>query len=161
MNDLLSLVARLRDEIYRLKCVMRAKKKRSRTTLPPQRQVLLQKKAQDSWQRVSPHCQPEAKNSNERSGWRQVHARGSLPTPLPPVPSYNRYEALQVECLFVGDNSPPMLKEPTKPKLEKPSFPQYQGYVQCPQLGKQTGGAGSHHASRKAGCSCCHWNLVG
>lgn len=28
MNDLLSLVARLRDEIYRLKCVMRAKKKK-------------------------------------------------------------------------------------------------------------------------------------
>lgn len=58
-----------------------------------------------------------------------------MPTLLPQVPSYNRYEAVGVECLSVNDNSPPTLQEPTKPKLEKPAFPQYQGYI----LKKETG----------------------
>lgn len=56
VNDLLSLTARLQDEIHRLKCVLRAEEKK----------VLLQKKAQDLWQHVSPHCQPEDKNLNEK-----------------------------------------------------------------------------------------------
>lgn len=69
VNDLLSLTARLQDEIHRLKCVLRAEEKK----------VLLQKKAQDLWQHVSPHCQPEDKNLNEKREWKQVHAHSAPP----------------------------------------------------------------------------------
>ncbi|KAK4826358.1 hypothetical protein QYF61_007952 [Mycteria americana] len=112
VDNLLSLVAELQEEVERLRSIRESEKEidwwihalpslRQEQEQPPERK-------QDQGDAVSSPHQAEDSSLKERSEWRQVHARGGRRTPsLPILPSqvflYNRYEALDVEGQSMDD----------------------------------------------------------
>ncbi|XP_040974865.1 uncharacterized protein LOC121232493 [Aquila chrysaetos chrysaetos] len=112
LDDLLSLVAELREEVQRLRSIRESEKEGGwwNHALPSPRQKQEQPPEKKQHQRdpLSSPRQAEGSSLKERSQWRQVHARGgrqtpSLPTSPSQVPRYNRYEALDVESQSMCD----------------------------------------------------------
>ncbi|GAB0205675.1 hypothetical protein GRJ2_003033100 [Grus japonensis] len=107
VDDLLSLVAELREEVERLRSIREAEKEIDwwSQALPSPRQKQGQRtdKNQGEGDPVSSPCQAEGSSLKGRSEWKQVHAWhgrqtfSSSPTLPSHVPLYNRYEALAVE----------------------------------------------------------------
>ena len=111
MDDLLGLVAELREEVERLRSIREAERERERErdwwsqALPSRRQKQGQPpdRTQGEGHPASSPCQAEGSSLERRSEWRQGRTwRGrqtssSLPTSPSQVPLYNRYEALAVE----------------------------------------------------------------
>ncbi|GAB0207986.1 hypothetical protein GRJ2_003264300 [Grus japonensis] len=107
VDDLLSLVAELHEEVERLRSIREAEREIDwwNQALPSLRQKQGQppNKTQGEGDPVSSPCQAEGSSLKEGSEWKQVHARrgrrtfSSLPTLPSHVPLCNRYEALAVE----------------------------------------------------------------
>ncbi|GAB0188521.1 pyruvate dehydrogenase protein X component, mitochondrial [Grus japonensis] len=129
VDDLLSLVAELQEELERLRSVRGAEKEIDwwSHALPSLRQKQGQPPAknQDQGDPVSFPCQDEGSSLKERSEWRQVHTQGgrqtsSLPTLPSQVPLYNRYEALDVEGQSMDDVDDGPSTPEVLPKSEDP-----------------------------------------
>ncbi|GAB0209336.1 hypothetical protein GRJ2_003399300 [Grus japonensis] len=130
VDDLLSLVAELREEVERLRSIREAEKEIDwcSQALPSLRQKQGQTpdKTQDQGDPVSFPCQDEGSSLKERSEWRQIHARGSrqtssLPTSPSQVPLYNRYEALAVEGQLMDDVDDGPSTPEMSPRSERPT----------------------------------------
>ncbi|KAK4828521.1 hypothetical protein QYF61_026943 [Mycteria americana] len=113
-DDLLCMVAELREEVERLRSIREAEKEIDWWchALPRPRQEQEQQqppvRTHDQGDPVPPLHRAEGSSSKEEGKWKQVHARGSrrtpsLPTSPPQVPLYNRYEALEVEGQAMKD----------------------------------------------------------
>ncbi|GAB0208855.1 hypothetical protein GRJ2_003351200 [Grus japonensis] len=108
VDDLLSLVAELREEVERLRSIREAEREIDwwSQALPSlrQKQGQLTDQNQGEGDPVSSPCQAEGSSLKEGSEWKQVHARhgrqqtfSSSPTSPSHVPLCNRYKALAVE----------------------------------------------------------------
>ncbi|KFV70255.1 hypothetical protein N307_10010, partial [Dryobates pubescens] len=115
IDYLLNLVARLKDEVARLRAVRECRKEmnQSRKELNQSKQALQAPPAEagsireseresDMWEKALQISPAEGSAPGNREAWIQVPARGSKenpsrPSPPLPLPLHNKYEALQAE----------------------------------------------------------------
>ncbi|GAB0208322.1 hypothetical protein GRJ2_003297900 [Grus japonensis] len=128
VDDLLSLVAELREEVERLRSIREAEKEIDwwSQALPSLRQKQTPDKTQDEGDPISSPCQDEGRSLKGRSEWKQVHTwsgrrTSSLPTSPSQVPLYNRYEALAVEGQSKEDMDDSRATPEVSPRPEKPT----------------------------------------
>ncbi|GAB0208393.1 hypothetical protein GRJ2_003305000 [Grus japonensis] len=129
-DDLLSLVAELREEVERLRSIREAEKEIDwwSQALPSlrQKQGQLTDQNQGEGDPVSSPCQAEGSSLKGRSEWKQVPARrgrrtfSSLPTSPSHVPLYNMYQALAVEGHSREDMDDSQATPEVAPRPERP-----------------------------------------
>ncbi|GAB0205185.1 hypothetical protein GRJ2_002984100 [Grus japonensis] len=138
VDDLLSLVAELREEVERLRSIREADREIDwwSQALPSlrQKQGQLTDQSQSEGDPVSSPCQAEGSSLKEGSEWKQVHAWcgrrtfSSSPTLPSHVPMCNRYEALAVEGHLNEDmddsqDTPEVAPRPKTPMLQVVTTP--------------------------------------
>ncbi|GAB0207770.1 mitochondrial enolase superfamily member 1 [Grus japonensis] len=129
-DDLLSLVAELREEVERLRSIREAEKEIDwwSQALPSlrQKQGQLMDQSQSEGDPVSSPCQAEGSSLKGRSEWKQVPAQrgrrtfSSSPTSPSHVPLYNRYQALAVEGHSREDMDDSQATPEVAPRPERP-----------------------------------------
>ncbi|GAB0179160.1 hypothetical protein GRJ2_000381300 [Grus japonensis] len=131
VDNLLSLVAELREEVERLRSIREAEREIdwwSQALLSlRQKQGHLTDQSQSKGDPVSSPCQAEGSSLKEGSEWKQVHAQrgrqtfSSSPTSPSHVPLCNRYEALAVEGHSSEDMDDSQATPEVAPRPKRPT----------------------------------------